>query len=269
MEGALLFLGTGGSTGVPLVGCSCSVCTSLHPHNQRLRSSVLLTVHQRSLLIDVGPDFRQQALRYGISHLDGLLVTHTHFDHIAGIDDLRPLNFHQKRPIPLLASSTTILHLQARCPHLFAPRPSDCWATARFILEELPSSRGEVIFCGIPIQYMTYLQGDHEVTGFRWGNFAYLIDVKQFDDDVFHDLVGVDVLVLNALRETPSLMHLSVQEAIEFSRRVGARKTYFTHIGHEMDCAVQTQLPDGYMLAYDGLQIALHKEKDETKRANR
>jgi phosphoribosyl 1,2-cyclic phosphate phosphodiesterase len=253
-----LFLGTGASAGVPIIGCPCAVCHSANPRNQRLRPSGVLTVGSTKLLIDVGPDFRQQALRYGIQHLDGLLLTHTHYDHIAGIDELRVLNFRQKKPFPCLLSKESHADLSTRYYYLFKPSKEGESYTAQLAWHILPASQGEIEFLGVQIWYMSYSQGGMKVNGFRVGSVAYVSDIRNYDESIFAALHGVDTLVLSALRAEPSHVHFSLQEAASFAHRVGAKRTFLTHLSHAIESdAAESLLPPDVRLAYDGLELEI------------
>ena len=253
-----LFLGTGASAGVPVVGCKCSVCLSKKTKNFRFRPSGILRLAQdnRQLLIDATPDFRSQALQFGIDRLDGLLLTHTHFDHIAGIDDLRIFNAWQKQNIPCLLSRESFDDLQHRYPYFF----DETAQSAKFAFTRLDAPMGEIEFCNTKIGYCSYRQARMGVMGFRVGHFAYISDIRHYEASIFSFLKGVQVLVIGALRPDPSPLHLSFDEAIAFSRKVGAQETWLTHLGHFVDHDDAHQLlPAGVRLAYDGLEIACTK----------
>lgn len=255
-EGKFLFLGTGASMGIPVIGCTCRVCSSLASQNKRLRPSGLIEARGKRFLIDVGPDFREQALKFGITHLDGLLLTHVHFDHIAGIDDLRAFYFIHKTKIPCLLSKETLEDLKIRYHYLFRPMAEHTTMSAQIEFEPLETDFGEVDFQGIRIKYMSYFQGKTKVTGFRLGDFAYVSDIRTYTDELIDSLKGVNTLVVSALRERLSPVHFSVNEAVEFAQKIGAKKTYFTHIAHELDhVETNKKLPPGIELGYDGQQF--------------
>lgn len=256
MKGSLTFLGTGGSVGVPLLGCFCDVCRSTSPLNKRLRTSALLEIDSRRFLIDAGPDFRQQALRANLTVFDGLLFTHAHHDHTGGMDDLRPIQFQRESPLPILLSKCTEKDLKERFHYFFYPPHSGESFVKRFELIVLPDLSGEVFFEGLKIRYMTYEQGGMAVNGFRLGDFAYLTDIKHYSEDIFKYLKGVKTLVVSALRMTPSNLHFSVDDAIDFANRVKAEHTWLTHLSHELDYEqTNAYLPSNIRLAYDGLKI--------------
>ena len=255
MKGKLLFLGTGGSVGVPLIGCSCEVCRSTDPLNQRLRPSALIRIGHQQFLIDASPDFRTQALKFGIKWLDGFLLTHAHYDHTAGIDDLRPICFLRQSPLPVLASAETARDIRLRYYYLF---PSDeSMKNTHFDLQILPPEQmGKVLFEQLPVEYVTYLQGKMAVNGFRIGNLAYLSDVRNFAPEIFSQLQGVKDLVISALKYIPSPLHFSIDEAIDFAKQIKAERVWLTHLSHELHYHhANAYLPPHVRMAYDGLEI--------------
>lgn len=254
MDGKLIFLGTGGSVGIPLIGCSCPVCCSTESVNKRLRSSALIRLGERQFLIDAGPDFREQALRKDITKLDGLLLTHAHHDHTAGLDDLRPISFRRRTPLPVLLSHATAQDIRRRFDYLFESGNKDY--ICRFNFHLLEGDAGSTIFEELPIQYVTFMQGGMLVNGYRIGNLAYLSDIRHFSPSIFDELNGVKYLVISALKNTPSPLHFSIDEAIDFANRLKAQKVWLTHVSHELDHQ-QTNacLPPHIRLAYDGLEI--------------
>jgi phosphoribosyl 1,2-cyclic phosphate phosphodiesterase len=255
MQGSFLFLGTGASEGVPLIGCLCPVCQSSDSRNQRLRPSGLLKIGDKSFLIDIGPDFRQQALKHKILHLDGLLLSHTHFDHIAGVDELRALNFRQKRAFPCLLSKESLSELHIRYHYLFK-REENSSRTAELDCRVLPQESGIIEFCGVKIGYTSYRQGGMKVNGFRVGKFAYISDIREYGEEVYSFLDGVEKLVLSALRPEPSKFQFSLEEAVEFSARVGASQTWLTHLSHAIDHETTCRLlPPNVQLGFDGFEF--------------
>jgi phosphoribosyl 1,2-cyclic phosphate phosphodiesterase len=256
IKGSFLFYGSGGSTGVPVIGCDCSVCQSDSPCNKRLRPSGLLTVGDRQLLIDCGPDFREQALRYDLRELDGVLLTHTHYDHIGGIDDLRIFFFRYEEPLPCLLSKSSYKALQNRLHYMFAPQAHGNNIPVQLDFQVLPDSRGEVEFRGVSVRYLTYRQGGMLVNGYRFGDFAYITDISDYSDTIFEDLEGCETLVVSALRHNPSHVHFTINEAVAFARKVGVKRTWFNHISHQLDHEeTNALLPPDIQLAYDGLTI--------------
>lgn len=249
--------------GVPTVGCACAVCTSADARDQRLRPSVLVRWNaaghgrERVVVIDTGPDFRQQALRQHLNQVDAVLYTHAHADHILGMDDLRPLSFEAQRagsPIPLYASEETAAVLRRVYDYTFA---ADSTYSTRARVEIRPledrTRVHEAEFVRLPV-----LHGDMQVFGFRFGNAAYLTDVSAIPDSSFALLEGVETLVLPALRHKPHPSHATLEQAIEWARRVGPRHTWLTHIAHDLGHEQTNRaLPPGIGLAYDGLEVAI------------
>lgn len=251
----LLFLGSGASMGIPVVGCSCKVCTSESPCNQRLRPSVLLTIGNTILLIDAGPDFRRQALHYKINSLDGLILTHAHHDHTAGLDELRVYYMRKKKPMPCLMSAETALDLRSRYYYIFDDTMTNK-LTTRIHVQLLEGDRGKTTFDGVKLSYFSFLQGGMTVNGFRFGNMAYLTDVKEYPETIFEDLKGVEILILNALSFHSTPFHLSVDEVVAFANRVEAKQTWITHISHELDHEeTNAYLPPHVRMSYDGLEL--------------
>lgn len=255
-----LFLGTGGSMGVPVIGCECAVCRSDNPENKRTRSSGLLTIDEKKILIDCGPDFRDQALKNHIDRLDGVILTHAHHDHTGGIDDLRAYYIKTYAPMPCLLSKDTAEDIRQRFSYIFRSGPNQF--TTKLALQLLESDRGTVEFLGIPIHYLTYEQMGMPVNGFYWRDFAYISDIRIYPESILEDLKGIRTLVLSALRFTHSDFHFTVDEAVEFAQKIGAQQTWLTHIAHDLDHEkTNAYLPANIRLAYDGLEINLTEGK--------
>jgi phosphoribosyl 1,2-cyclic phosphate phosphodiesterase len=253
-----LFLGTGASSGIPEIGCHCNVCRSISKKNKRLRPSLLVKVKNKTLLIDASPDFRTQALRHHINHIDALLLTHAHYDHIGGIDDLRVFSFASKKPINCFLSEETFREVEKRFSYLFKKNKENETLSARFNFSILEEDKGEFVFQGVKINYFSYFQKNVKVLGYRIGKLAYVSDIKEYKEDIFESLKNLDVLVLSALRENFSPVQFNLEEAIAFAKEVKAKKTYFTHIAHEIyhEKILET-LPENIFLAYDGLEFEL------------
>lgn len=256
MKGQLLFLGTGASMGTPVIGCSCTVCRSSNPRNRRFRSSVLCTINNQNILVDCGPDFKQQALLNHIVLLDGIIFTHAHSDHTAGIDELRVLCLRSGKPIPCLLSSETAKDLKERFSYIFEEKEPYAGLLPRFGMQIFKRNHGEVIFQGIRIGYFSYDQLGMRVNGLRFGDLAYVSDIKDYPESIFEKLIGIKTLVISALRFSPTKMHFNVDDAIEFAKKVGAEKTWLMHVSHDLDHDTgNAYLPDSIEIAYDGLQL--------------
>ncbi len=233
--------------------------------DRRLRPSGLLKAQGKTFLIDVGPDFRQQALKYQIRSIDGLLLTHSHFDHIGGLDDLRAFNFLQRQKIPCLLSIETFDELKLRYHYLMREQKVGETICADLDFHLLDHDFGAVEFQGLIWDFVSFYQGEMKVTGFRWKDFAFISDINEFTEEVCDALAGVKTLVVSAAKPNEYLTargvskrHLTIEEAIDFAKQIGASQTWITHIGHEIDHAVVTrELPKGISLAYDGLIIEL------------
>jgi phosphoribosyl 1,2-cyclic phosphate phosphodiesterase len=249
--------------GVPTLGCACTVCTSTDPRDRRLRPSALLRWNgasnrtERVVVIDTGPDFREQALRSGVTHVDAVLYTHSHADHILGLDDLRPLSFKAFReggPIPLYATLETTAVLESIFSYTFSPLATYP-NRARVRLEPLADTTP---IHGVEFQRIPLLHGEMAIVGYRFGRAAYLTDVSTIPEESFALLEGLDHLVLSALRHKPHPSHATVEQALGWARRIGARQTWLTHIAHELGHeATNRTLPAGVELAYDGLTVSV------------
>lgn len=252
MQGTFQFLGTGASAGVPVIGCKCKVCSSTSPKNRRYRPSGVIRAHGKAIVIDMGPDFRSQALQFGVDTLDGMLLTHTHYDHIAGIDEARIFNVRQKKSFPCLLSRSSFEEIKQRYDYFF----NEAGLSAKFDFFPFDEDIGETEFLGLPIGYCNFYQANMKVSGYRVGDFAYISDIQKYEESIFTALKGVHQLVLSALRPEASPFHLSFEEAIAFSKWVGAKETYITHLGHFSDHEeMQAMLPHGFHIAYDGLKL--------------
>lgn len=256
MKKKLLFLGTGGSSGIPIIGCDCIVCSSTSKFNKRLRSSVLIQTPTKNILIDPGPDFRQQALTYNIRHIDATIITHVHYDHIGGLDDLRIFYFIQNQPIHCLLSKASFDEIRLRYFYQFLEPKEHNSKTVKFEYLTLPHDRGSIDFHGMHVQYLTYYQGDMPVLGIRIGNLAYISDIKTYPETIFEDLKGVETLIVSGLRNTSSNVHFTIDEAVEFADNIKPKRVYINHIDHELEHELTNRsLPSWVQLSYDGLQI--------------
>lgn len=241
--------------GVPTLGCTCRTCTSVDPRDRRLRPSVTVEWAGHRVLIDTGPDFRWQMLANSIRQIDAVLYTHSHADHILGLDDLRPLSFlHPGGKIPLYADDATATVLERVFDYTFAD-DSSYPTRARVELNRLS---GPVEIEGVEFQPVALKHGDLEVTGFRFGNAAYLTDMSSIPDTSLPLLEGLDVVILDALRKSQHPSHASLDDAIGWARRLGVRRAFFTHMSHEiLHAEVAKELPEFMQLTYDGMRIPI------------
>lgn len=244
--------------GVPTLGCDCGVCTSTDARNVRSRSSIALEFRGHVVLIDTGPDFRQQMLRSGLRRVDAVLYTHGHADHVLGFDDLRPLTFGHAQAMPIYADDATADVLERVFEYTF--RKVDRYPTsARVALHRLSTEPCTTVdLFGAAFERIPLIHGRHAVGGYRFGNAAYLTDMSDIPESSFERLHGLDVVILDALRHEPHPSHSHLERSIAFAQRIGAKRTYFTHIAHEIDHAqVEADLPEGIRLAHDGLQLEI------------
>ena len=251
-------LGTGTSTGVPVIGCSCPVCTSDDPRDRRLRCSCYVESHGVHLVIDTGPDFRQQALTYGIPRIDAVLFTHHHFDHVVGLDDLRPFCFGSDAPIPCYARANTAEVLERMFDYVFNDGsypgvPNLALKTVENPFRVVSRFEPGLSTTVLPIDVD---HGNLAMLGFRLGRFAYITDTNHIPKHSMRLLEDLDVLVLDALRFRPHPTHYTIDEAVDVARQIGARETYFVHMTHTVGHAdTNARLPDGMALAHDGLVL--------------
>lgn len=249
----LTFLGTGTSGGVPSLGCHCAVCESHDPHDKRLRTAALLETDSTRILIDCGPDIRQQLMPFPFQPLDAVLLTHIHYDHVAGIDDLRPFCVFDS--LQIYADEPTAEALHRTMPYCFG---AHLYPGVPLLELHVVQPHQELRVGDIDIMPFQVMHHKLPILGFRFGSFAYITDMKTIRDEEMPFLSGVKTLVVNALRYEPQHhSHMTVAETIEFSNRVGAKQTYLVHMSHGVGLHhdVNLQLPDGIQLAYDGLQI--------------
>ncbi len=252
----IFFLGTGTSQGIPVIGCSCKVCSSHDTRDRRLRTSALINFDGKSLLIDIGPDFRQQMLANSLSRVDAVLLTHQHADHTSGIDDIRPVNFLQDQPIPFYGTRQVLEDLKRRFEYIFGP--NDYPGIPQIdLIEFLPGRKFH--FQGIEIEALPVMHGQLPVTGFRIGSLAYITDAKTLSDELVESLYGIDCLVLNALHHREHHAHLNLSQALDYVHRINPNRTFLVHLSHHMGLfsEICETLPQGVSLAYDGLQIEL------------
>lgn len=254
-------LGSGTSVGVPTIGCDCKVCRSEDPRDQRLRPSVLIGYGGRNVLIDSGPDFRQQALRSGIRRVDAILFTHPHADHIMGLDDVRPFNFHQKDPIPIYGSAPTIAHIQNAFRYVFETTPTQS-SIPKIVPHHLNGNALPLFgldFIPVPLKH-----GNGDCLGYRFGKAAYLTDHSEIPESSLLLLEDLDVLFLDALRYKPHPTHSTVERSLAYVERLKPKRAFFTHICHDLGHErTESLLPSHVRLAYDGLLIQVENGAPE------
>ena len=249
------FLGSGTSQGIPVIACSCAVCTSADTRDKRLRSSVLLQVDDKNIVIDSGPDFRYQMLRAGITHLDALVFTHEHKDHTAGLDDIRAFNYKQGEAINVYAHKRVQDALKKEFSYIFAHHKYP--GIPQLDLFEIGHHPFEV--AGVPFIPIEVMHFQLPVLGFRIADFTYITDAKTVTELEKAKIKGSKVLVINALQQEKHISHFTLEEAVAFAQDIGAEKTYFTHISHRLGThqKISKLIPAGVELAYDGLCINL------------
>jgi len=249
----LLFLGTGTSYGVPVIGCKCEVCTSGNPKNVRCRPTALLSVGKVRILIDACPELRVQCLKYGVDRVDAVLLTHAHADHIFGLDDLRAFNNLRGGPIDVYANGSTVAELKRRFDYVFKPTQIG----GGIPLLNLHEAAGEFNVLGVTVTPVPALHGRLPVLGYRIGPLAYLTDVSALPDESAALLEGLDVLVIGALRYRPHPTHFNIEQSLAVRRKLMPRTCYFTHLTHNVDHdRLQAELPEGVFAAFDGLTIS-------------
>lgn len=255
-QAEIVVLGSGTSMGVPTLGCGCAVCTSSDPRNRRGRPSIAVEWNGHRIVIDTGQDFREQALRERIEHLDAVFYTHPHADHILGLDDLRPLSFRHAGSMPLFADDATAAVLRNVFGYTFSPE-SKYPTRARVRIEPLNAQESATV-AGVRFQRVPLMHGRLAVGGYRFGSAAYLTDMNRIPEESLPLLEDLDVMILDALRWEPHPSHANVDEALRWIERVKPRQAFFTHISHELDHGpVEADLPPHIRLAYDGLRIPI------------
>jgi phosphoribosyl 1,2-cyclic phosphate phosphodiesterase len=255
----LTFLGTGTSFGVPQIGCDCAVCRSTDPRDKRTRSGAVLESEGATILIDTPPELRLQLIAGGFRRIDAVVYTHEHADHINGIDDLRMFSVRRQRALPIYGPSETLHRLRVSFNYIFDDEVPVYEGTSKPNLELHAVEPGRALdVAGVHTLPLAFSHGHLRVFGYRFGSLAYITDVKAISEPEREQLRGLDVLVLNALWWRPHPTHLSIAEAIETARSLGARRTYLTHLTHETGHAqLAGQLPPGVMPAYDGLTVEI------------
>jgi len=252
----ITILGTGTSQGVPIIGCDCEVCSSVSDKDRRLRCSVYITVEGKNLLIDCGPDFRQQMLRENICKLDAILITHEHKDHTSGLDEVRSFNFLQRCEMPVYSQKNTLRQLENDYHYAFDS--SKTAGVPRIKLIEVDSNKTFQVE-GLDVIPLPLMHKKLPIIGFRIGDFSYVTDANFISDDTLAKMQGTKILIINALQIEHHPSHFNLEEAIATAKRIGSESTYFTHISHKLGLheKVERSLPKSMLLAYDGLKLSL------------
>jgi phosphoribosyl 1,2-cyclic phosphate phosphodiesterase len=253
MKLKITVLGSGTSSGVPTIGCTCEVCHSTDARDKRLRPSILIQRGDVNVVIDSTPDFRTQVLRAGIDHLDALVYTHAHADHIFGLDDVRPFNFRQKAHIPIYAHEATFKVIRRVFDYVFDERERHT-TVPKLDVHIVQEEAFDV--CGLRFEPIPILHGEALIHGYRTGDVAYLTDHSAIPETSLERLHGLDVLFLDALRHKPHPTHSTVEQSVAIARMLAPKRTFFTHMCHDLGhAATEASLPEGMFLAYDGMVI--------------
>lgn len=267
MKARVTVLGSGTSHGVPMIGCACAVCTSADPRDRRTRPSIYVDVDDGpKILVDTSTDLRQQALANGVLRVDAILFTHSHADHVMGLDDSRRFSQMQKGAIPCYADPLTVASLKKTFFYAFDPHTEKGGGLPQV---ELHTIDGPFSIGGVLIQPIPLMHGARPIVGFRVGDFAYLTDTNHIPDAAWPLLAGVKTVILDALRHRPHPTHFTVAEAIAAAERIQPQQTYLTHICHDLPhAATNAALPKGVALAYDGLQLTIEAAQSSSAKAS-
>lgn len=249
----IILLGTGTSQGVPVIGCDCAVCKSDNPSDNRLRSSALVTDGQTNILIDAGPDFRQQMLRYGVKRLDAILLTHEHNDHVIGLDDIRPFNHRSGKAMTVYALPRVAGEVQRRFEYVFTEHVP---GLPRIDLVHLDKD-SRLQFGNIAVQSLEVMHGRLPILGFRFGDLAYLTDVKTISETEWRKLEGVKYLIVTALHREQHPTHMNLEESLAFVAKLAPERAWLMHVSHHMGLSAEVNalLPPNVRLAHDGLVV--------------
>ena len=251
----ITFLGTGTSQGVPVIGCSCEVCKSVDFKNQRTRCSAMIQVNSKTLVIDVGPDFRQQMLRERVKKIDAILITHEHKDHTGGLDDVRPFNFMHKMNMPVYARNSVCEQLKNEYNYIFKTNPYP--GAPRVVLHEIENK--PFLIEDIEIKPIEGLHGQLLVFGFRIANLTYITDMNKISETELNKIKGTEVLVINALQKEEHPSHFRLDEALKIVSKINPKKAFLTHLSHRIGThfEIERDLPENVKIAYDGLEVKL------------
>ena len=249
------FLGTGTSTGIPLIGCDCKVCNSENPKDNRTRTSIYVETEKLKLIVDTGPDFRQQLLREKIDDLDVVLFTHPHKDHISGLDDIRPINYLKNKVIDVYANEMTLNRLKLEYQYIF----ENNYPGVPQIKTHLISDNDVIKFEDIHVEVLHAMHGKMPVLGFKFNKFVYLTDVNYMSKTEIEKIEEVDILVINAIHHKKHYSHFNLEEALQFIKEVNPKKAYLIHLSHKMGLhtVIEEQLPNNVFISYDGLKLEI------------
>lgn len=248
----ITFLGTGTSAGVPELGCRCGVCHSTDPKDKRTRSSLLIQNNNQNVIIDCGPDFRQQAIRENLYHIDAVILTHSHFDHIDGLEELRPIT--KETGMPIWCESYVAEQIRMRLHYCFSNLPKGFAANMNLINFQIDSS---FKVCDMEFLPIRMLHHKLPVAGFRFGEIAYMTDFTEIDSKELNKLIGVEILIIEALRPYPHIAHISLPQALEYIELIKPQRSYLIHMNHQFGLHedIQKTLPENVIIAYDGLSF--------------
>ncbi len=255
MKRSFTFLGTGTSQGIPVIGCDCETCLSKDAKDNRLRSSGLLTIGAKNIVIDTGPDFRQQMLTHKVKTIEAILFTHEHNDHIIGLDDIRPFYFRQKKDVPVYGLDRVLREVKSRFDYFFKEKPYP--GVPRILLNPI-KKEDTITIAGQCIQPIEISHGQLPILGYRFDNLVYITDAKTISDDQLNKIKNCDILIVNALHHFKHHSHLNLEEAIDFVKAVNPKEAWFIHMSHLMGKHINISklLPNHIKFAYDGLKIA-------------